>query len=145
MFCKHGCQEDPNIYCEWYHDRGAHGKIPIGSIHQKENYPFGMEYGLMTNLGIIAADNGNHMEDPYSNIIHGHVWSRELRGWVLFARYPKDNVNHNPRKIQEGGKNSKKPKQKEVESRWYPYQAIYRLAQYRLSHIHVYYLTYHYQ
>ena len=90
MFPKHGCSNDPNVYAERFHDRGAHGMIPIGSIHQKEKYPFGLEYGLMTNLGIIAADKSNHMDDPYANIIHGHVWSREMRGWVLYARYSKD-------------------------------------------------------
>ena len=87
MFPKLGCSNDPNIYSERFHDRGAHGNIPIGSLHEKDRFPFGGEFGLMTDLGVISTNKGDHMDDPYSNIVHGHVWSRELRHWVIHARY----------------------------------------------------------
>ena len=70
----------------------------------------------MTDLGVISTNKGDHMEDPYQNVVHGHVWSRELRCWVIQARYPKYSVNNNPKKNKEGGRNSRKPKKK-VESR----------------------------
>ena len=98
MFPKHGCSEDANIYAQRTHDRGAHGKIPIGSLFAKEKYPFGLEYGLMTDLGVISTNKGEHMEDPYMNIVHGHVWSRDLCRWVIHARYPEDNSKGAKRK-----------------------------------------------
>ena len=39
MFPKLGCSNDPNIYSERFHDRGAHGNIPIGSLHEKDRFP----------------------------------------------------------------------------------------------------------
>ena len=112
MFPKLGCSDDPNIYAERTHDRGAHGLIPIGTLHQKP-FPFGGEFGLMIDLGVISTNKGDHMEDPYLNIVHGHVWSRELRCWVIYAKYPKDNIT---KSVKEGAKIFRKPKKK-VESR----------------------------
>ena len=118
MFPKLGCSNDPNIYSDRIQDHGAHGRINIGSIHRKERFPFGLEYGIMTDLGIISTHKGDQMEDPYNQIIQGHVWSRELRCWVVHARFPQDNLNNNTNKrIQEGGKVFKKPRKRKVESR----------------------------
>ena len=114
MFPKHGCSDDPNIYAQRSDDRGPHGIIQYGTLHEKP-FPFGGEFGLMTDLGIISTNKGDQMDDPYNHIIHGHVWSRELCRWVIHARYSKDNINNNP-KVKEGGRNFKKPKKK-VESR----------------------------
>ena len=65
MFPKLGCSDDPNIYADRIHDHGAHGRIDTGTIHAKEPYPFGLEYGLMTDLGVISCNKG----DPYCNVI----------------------------------------------------------------------------
>ena len=56
------------------------------------------------------------MEDLYNNIIHGHVWSRELRCWVIHDRFAKGSANYNPKNAKERGRNSWKPKKKLVES-----------------------------
>ena len=88
MFPKLGCSDDPNIYADRIHDHGAHGRINTGTIHAKEPYPFGLEYGLMTDLGVISCNKG----DPYCNVIYCHVWSRDLCRWVTHARYPEDNT-----------------------------------------------------
>ena len=37
----------------------------------------------MTDLGVINTNKEDYMEDPYKQIVHGHVWSR----WVIHARY----------------------------------------------------------
>ena len=68
----------------------------------------------MTDLGIISTNKGDQMDDPYNHIINGYVWSRELLCWVIHARFAKDNK---PKSAKEGGRNSRKPKKKEVESR----------------------------
>ena len=115
MFPKLGCSKDPNIYAERFHDRGAHGNIPIGSLHEKDRFPFGGEFGLMTDLGVISTNKGDHMEDPYCNIVHGHVWSRDLQRWVIYAKYPKDNSKRVRKKkvIEEAAAApAKKPKRK---------------------------------
>ena len=116
MFPKLGCSEDPNIYAERIRDHGAHGRISSGSIHAKERFPFGLEYGLMTDLGVISTNKGDQMDDPYKHIVNGYVWSRELSCWVIHARYPKDNLNNNTKKVKEGGRIPRKPK-KRAESR----------------------------
>ena len=112
MFPKHGCSNDPNDYAPRIDDHGG-VRVTHPSPHQKP-FPFGGEFGMMTDLGIISTNKGDHMEDPYNNIIHGHVWSRELCCWVIHARFAKDNK---PKSAKEGGRNSRKPKKKEVESR----------------------------
>ena len=33
---------------------GSHNIIKTRTIHKKEPYPFGLEHGLMTDLGIIS-------------------------------------------------------------------------------------------
>ena len=88
MFPKLGCSDDPNIYAERIRDHGAHGRISSGTIHAKERFPFGLEYGLMTDLGLISTNKGDHMEDPYQNTVQGHVWSRDLCQWVIHAKLP---------------------------------------------------------
>ena len=115
MFPKLGCSSDPKIYEERYHDRGAHGKIKVGSIHEEDKYPFGLEYGYMTDLGVISTNRGDHMEDPYQNIVHGHVWSPDLGYWVIHARYLKDkDKNFKETKKKAGATTSKKPRRKEL-------------------------------
>ena len=94
MFPKLGCSDDPNIYTERIRDHGAHGRISSGTIHAKERFPFGGEFGLMTDMGVISTNKGEHMVDPYQNIVHGHVWSRDLHQWVIHAKPPDaDNTN----------------------------------------------------
>ena len=114
MFPKLGCSQDANIYAERTHDRGYHGIIKSGSIHEKEPYPFGLEYGLMTDLGVISCNKGDQMEDPYLNIIHGHVWSRDLQRWVIHARYLKDNAYRVKKDVKKEASVAafKKPKRK---------------------------------
>ena len=114
MFPKLGCSDDLNIYAERTHDRGYHGIIKSGSIHEKEPYPFGLEYGLMTDLGVISCNKGDQMTDPYLNIIHGHVWSRDLQRWVIHARYPKDNAHRAKKDVAKEASAAafKKPKRK---------------------------------
>ena len=118
MYPKLGCSDDPNLYADRSYDRGAHGIIKAKPLHA-EPFPFGGEFGLMTDVGVISTKKGDQMDDPYNHIIHGHVWSRELCCWVIHARFTKDNVNNNPKKVNEGGRNSKKQKKKKkvVESR----------------------------
>ena len=111
MFPKHGCSDDPNIYAQQSDDRGAHGIIKYKSLHEKP-FPFGGEFGLMTDLGIISTNKGDQMDDPYNHIINGYVWSRELLCWVIHARFAKDSSNNNNK---EAGK--KKSRRKKVESR----------------------------
>ena len=106
MFPKLGCSEDANIYADRIHDHGAHGRINTGTIHAKEPYPFGLEYGFMTDLGVISINKGDHMEDPYQHVINGHVWSRELHKWVIHARYLEDN-NINKKGIEKKDKKVK--------------------------------------
>ena len=106
MFPKLGCSEDANIYADRIHDHGAHGRINTGTIHAKEPYPFGLEYGFMTDLGVISINKGDHMEDPYQHVINGHVWSRELHRWVIHARYLEDN-NINKKGIEKKDKKVK--------------------------------------
>ena len=115
MFPKLGCSDDPNIYAERIRDHGAHGRISSGTIHAKDRFPFGGEFGLMTDLGVISTNKGDHMEDPYCNIVHGHVWSRDLQRWVIYAKYPKDNSKRVRKKkvIEEAAAApAKKPKRK---------------------------------
>ena len=88
MIPKLGCSDDPNIYAERIRDHGAQRRISSGTIHAKERFPFGLEYGLMTDLGVISTNKGDHMEDPYQNIVQGHVWSRDLCQWVIHAKLP---------------------------------------------------------
>ena len=38
---------------------GSHNIIKTRTIHKKEPYPFGLEYGLMTDLGIISCNKGD--------------------------------------------------------------------------------------
>ena len=47
---------------------GSHNIIKTRTIHKKEPYPFGLEHGLMTDLGIISCNKGDQMEDSYQNI-----------------------------------------------------------------------------
>ena len=46
-------------------------------------YLFGGKICLMTDLGVISTNNGDHMDDPYQNIVHGHVWSHEFHGILV--------------------------------------------------------------
>ena len=114
MFPKHGCSDDPVHYAPVV-DNNPIVCITYPSPHQKP-FPFGGEFGLMTDVGVISTNKGDQMEDPYNHIIHGHVWSRELSRWVIHARFAKDSVKDNPKRAKEGDRNSKKPKKK-VESR----------------------------
>ena len=116
MFPKHGCSDDPIIYEPVIDDHGC-VRVTHPAPHKKP-FPFGGEFGLMTDLGVISTNKGDHMDDPYNNIMHGHVWSRELCCWVIHARFAKDkdSVINNP-KGKERARNSKKPKKEEVESR----------------------------
>ena len=115
MFPKLGCSDDPNIYADRIHDHGAHGRINTGTIHAKEPYPFGVDYGFMTDLGVISVNKGDHMEDPYQHVIQGHVWSRELHRWVIHAKYVKDkDKNSKEVKKKAGAIVPKKPRRKEL-------------------------------
>jgi len=116
MFPKLGCSEDPNIYADRIRDHGAHGRISSGSIHAKERFPFGGEFGLMTDQGVISTNKGEHMEDPYMNIVHGHVWSRDLHQWVIHAKPSQaDNTNKkNGVKKQKGAIFPKKSRRREL-------------------------------
>ena len=116
MFPKHGCSDDPNVYAPRSDNRGAHGIIQLKTLHEKP-FPFGGEFGLMTDLGIISTNKGDQMDDPYNHIINGYVWSRELLCWVIHARFAKDSSNNNTRSVKEGGRKSKKPNKRKVESR----------------------------
>ena len=113
MFPKLGCSDDPKIYEERIEDRGAHGRIKRGTIHGEDRFPFGLEYGLMTDLGVISTNKGEHMEDPYQNIVHGHVWSRDLCQWVIHAKLPQaynTNKKDAVKKKKAGTKVPKKPR-----------------------------------
>merc|ERR1711923_495658 len=98
MFPKLGCSDDKNIYAQRSYDRGAHGVIKEGSIHETDKYPFGGEFGIMTDMGVISTNKGDHMDDPYMNIVHGHVWSRDLCCWVVHARYASKEKEDNVKK-----------------------------------------------
>ena len=56
------------------------------------------------------------MDDPYLNIIHGHVWSSGLQTWVLHARYLEDNKKDAKKKVvvkeTPAAAASKRPKKK---------------------------------
>ena len=83
----------------------------------KEKYPFGLEYGLITDLEMIFTNKGDHMEDPYQNIVHGYVWSPDLCYWVIHARYAKDKdkgKNNKEVKKKAGANVSKKPRRREL-------------------------------
>ena len=77
IFPKLGCSNDPILYAPVIDDHGC-VRVTHPSPHKKP-FPFGGEFGLMTDLGVISTNKGDHMDDPYNNIIHGHVWSRELQ------------------------------------------------------------------
>ena len=115
MLPKLGCSPDPAHYAPVI-DNNHIVRITHPAPFNKP-FPFGGEFGLMTDLGVISTNKGDHMEDPYNNIVHGHVWSREQRCWVIHARFAKDSVKDNPKSAKEGDRNSKKPKKKKVESR----------------------------
>ena len=115
MFPKLGCSNDPVFY-EPVIDNNPIVRITHPAPHKKP-FPFGGEFGLMTDVGVISTNKGDQMEDPYNHIIHGHVWSRDQCCWVIHARFPRDKVNNNPKSAKEGGRISRKPKKKLVESR----------------------------
>ena len=56
----------------------------------------------MTDMGVISTNKGEHMVDPYRNIVHGHVWSRDLCQWVIHAK-PPDAYNTNKNAVGKAG------------------------------------------
>ena len=75
----HGCSEDPKFYSEKLVlsvDYYGHARTATG--HQK-SLPFGFLYGYQTNEGIVPVP---------STPVNGHIWSHDLRDWVLYAVYP---------------------------------------------------------
>ena len=76
----HGCSQDPKFYSEEvvlsydYYNRPH----KLESSHKK-SMPFGCLYGYQTNEGIVPVP---------TTPVNGHVWSDDLRDWVLHAVYP---------------------------------------------------------
>ena len=78
----HGCSEDPEFYKESLM-RLPCGREEMLSKHSYEPYPFGSDYGYMTQYGVISRKNSvGDLNVPVNGYINtgGH--------WVLHAEYP---------------------------------------------------------
>ena len=106
-FPVHGVSEDPDFY-KMIRKDNLGGWPPASKFHNAP-YPFGYKYGYYTSAGVIPP--------IFGEVIHGYIWSEEDKKFVIHASCAKDSINHNPRSAKEGGRNSKKPKKRKVESR----------------------------
>ena len=78
LYPKHGCAPDPAFY-EPYQDyeMRSYGKTLVNfkPKHQQAN-PFGSEWGLETDAGVIDVSN---------ILVYGHTWSAEKGAWLIHA------------------------------------------------------------
>ena len=106
-FPVHGVSEDPDFY-KMIREHNLEGWPPASQFHNAP-YPFGHKQGYYTSAGVIPP--------VFDDVIHGYIWSEEDKRFVIHAEYDKDSINYNPRSVKEGGRYSKKPKKRKVESR----------------------------
>ena len=106
-FPVHGVSEDPDFY-KMIREHNLEGWPPASQFHNTP-YPFGHKQGYYTSAGVIPP--------VFDDVIHGYIWSEEDKRFVIHAEYDKDSINYNPRSVKEGGRYSKKPKKRKVESR----------------------------
>ena len=77
-----GCSQDPKFYEPRYEDDGSRRQpLQLVSSYEKEKYPFGCDFGFMTNLGIIDWSSRE-------GAVHGYIWTGY--SWVLHAQRPQD-------------------------------------------------------
>ena len=79
----HGCSEDPKFYEESEMTMSC-GRMKIASKHSHDPYPFGSDFGYMTQFGVISIENSvGDLNVP----VNGHILNNGH--WVLHAQYPK--------------------------------------------------------
>ena len=79
----HGCSEDPKFYSEIVKLDSVdyYGRHYTSPCRHQTSAPFGSLFGYQTDDGIVPVP-----DTP----VHGHVWSDQLRDWVLHAVFPDD-------------------------------------------------------
>ena len=79
----HGCSNDPKFYTEIVKLDSVdyYGRHYTSPCRHQTSAPFGSLFGYQTNDGIVPVP-----DTP----VHGHVWSDQLRDWVLHAVFPDD-------------------------------------------------------
>ena len=81
-----GVSNDPDFYHLWYQTGDPYKR----SQKFLEPFPFGSEFGYITNIGIVP---------PSSDPIHGYIWSEQYGGsFVLHAIKPGEGRRHSPRR-----------------------------------------------
>ena len=81
-----GVSNDPDFYHLWYQTGDPYKR----SQKFLEPFPFGSEFGYVTNIGIVP---------PSSDPIHGYIWSEQYGGsFVLHAIKPGEGRRHSPRR-----------------------------------------------
>ena len=102
MIPKHGCSLDPAFY--EYTSRFITGNADnTKPKHQTEKFPFGSEWGYMTNEGVISVSSVVH---------HGYIWGEGC--WTLHAQQPKDKRMGKDNEEKKKFEFQKKPKRKKV-------------------------------
>ena len=76
----HGCSPDPAHYLPYQAmENRFDGDVMVNCPPRfEEPLPFGSEWGLETDVGVIGLQN---------IVIHGHVWSPDKKDWVLHAEF----------------------------------------------------------
>ena len=104
-----GCSPDPQFYEGKYETLNPGNSIEsrrvLTSKHD-EKYPFGCQFGFLTNLGIVSWSSRE-------GAVHGYIWSGY--SWVLHAQRPQD--KEKVKKVNEGDSNFKKKLKRKKESR----------------------------
>ena len=80
LYPKLGCSDDPAFYQPYTGVKEfsfGPGEVNHKPKHEQDN-PFGSEWGLETNAGVISVTG---------LLVHGHTWSVERQTWVLHASF----------------------------------------------------------
>ena len=101
-----GCSPDPKFYEPRYEAQNDGSRCQLISRYEKEKYPFGYDFGFMTNLGIIHWSSRE-------GAVHDYIWTGY--SWVLHAQRPQD--REKAKQKVEGDINSKKKLKRKKESR----------------------------